>query len=645
MSNSVPAPLIELKSVWYSYPDSSHPALSDISLNIRGGEYVAVVGNNGSGKSTLVRLFNGLRLPSAGTVRVRGMDPGLRANLYQVRQRIALVFQSPVDQIVSTSVGEDVAFGPSNLGLPEEEIDRRVSEALAVVGLENERSRPTRSLSGGQQQKLAIAGSLAMKPECIIFDEATSMLDPGSKAGVMALMDRLRSGGTAIVHVTHDMDDAALAERIVALDAGRLVFDGPPATFFGLGESSALFGAEADDKECPAFALGLKLPKSVEAAGDLGLEPVPGESPGGLARRIVAAAGRQRGQVPQSGNDGSSCFATAHARDPIPSTSDDRTARATPDLNQALGAVPAFEYKAASFSYLRGTANEVAALYDLNLRLPAGARVAFVGATGSGKSTALQLLDALLIPSSGEVFSLGKQTSDPSANLRTIRTSAPLAIQRPESALFEIHAGDDVAFGPRNLGLSGRALVDRVSKWMGTVGLPYAAYRDRLSRGLSGGEKRKLALAGVLAMESEAVLLDEPTSNLDPASREAVFDIVERLSAGGKTVIFATHSMEEAARADYIAVFCAGELADFGTPREIFYDRYSLSWGIGLPYAARLAEALAKEGLDLGDRPLRMAELREDLNRRVVSASAEGVNADESGKAAAGSDKTEGGEV
>lgn len=606
MSNSVSAPLIELKSVWYSYPDAPHPALSDISLKVRGGEYIAVVGNNGSGKSTLVRLFNGLKAPTAGTVRVRGMDPGLRATLYRVRQRVALVFQSPADQIVSTCVGEDVAFGPSNLGLPGEEIDRRVSEALAVVGLENERSRPTRSLSGGQQQKLAIAGALAMKPECIIFDEATSMLDPGSKGGVMALMDRLRSGGTAIIHVTHDMDDAAKAERIVALDAGRVVFDGTPSVFFG---------AETGDRECPAVALGLKLPKSMEAAGVLGLDAMPGESPEGLARRMAAAVGV--------------CAAPDRNQEHIAA----RQGFADPALQAAA---PAFEYKAVSFSYLRGTANEVAALSNLNLRLPAGVRVAFVGATGSGKSTALQLLDALLIPSSGEVFSLGKQTSDPSANLTAIRTSAPLAIQRPESALFEIHSGDDVAFGPRNLGLSGRALVDRVSKWMGTVGLPYAAYRDRLSRGLSGGEKRKLALAGVLAMESEAVLLDEPTSNLDPASQEAVFDIVQGLSADGKTVVFATHSMEEAAQADYVAVFCSGELVGFGAPREIFYDRYSPSWGIGLPYAARLAAALAKEGLALGGRPLNLAELRKEVDRHIVSASAAGDAREE---------EAEGGEV
>ncbi|MCE5257123.1 MAG: ATP-binding cassette domain-containing protein, partial [Spirochaetaceae bacterium] len=384
--------LIELISAGYIYPEASMAALSDISLEIREGEYVAIVGNNGSGKSTLVRLFNGLRLPSSGTVRVDGMDPGLRVNLFHARQRVALVFQSPVDQIVSTCVEEDVAFGPSNLGLPREEIERRVDRALATVGLGAERSRPTRSLSGGQQQKLAIAGSLAMEPECIVFDEATSMLDPGSKDVLLGLMDALSADGMAIVHVTHDMDDAARASRIIALDNGRLVFDGKPGEFFGGSVAASLAGTAS-----PAEAIGLKPPKAVQAARIFGIEARIGEGPRSLAER--AAAVLLDGKV-QRAESATSAQAKAQAWESV-SVSDD----------------PAFSYEDVSFSYLHGTANEVKALSDLSLKLPAGRRVAFVGATGSGKSTALQLLDALLAPSSGRVISLGKDTSDPSLDL------------------------------------------------------------------------------------------------------------------------------------------------------------------------------------------------------------------------------------
>lgn len=619
MPNTQPA-LIELRTVSFTYPEASSPAIRNISLKIFKGEYIAIVGNNGSGKSTLVRLFNGLRLPNEGTVLVDGLDPALRANLYKVRQRVALVFQSPVDQIVSSCVEEDVAFGPANLGLPLSEIERRVARALEVVGLENERARPTRALSGGQQQKLAIAGALAMEPSCIVFDEATSMLDPASKANVLDLMDTLTAAGITIVHVTHDMDDAARAGRIIALDHGELAFDGVPEAFF----------ADAADGMSKARKLGLGVPKAAEAARLFDLELRVNETPEELAKRLietglfveptfvaptfVESAGEIADRAAETADQAAETAVRA-------AETADRAALADTDIVHAGassrasdgGKQLAFEYRDVAFSYLRGTANEVNALSDLNLRLPAGVRIAFVGTTGSGKSTALQLLDALLIPGKGEVASQGRLTTDPKADLRAIRTSAPLAIQRPESALFEVHAADDVAFGPRNQGLSGKALVERVSKWMDTVGLPYSSYRDRLSRELSGGEKRKLALAGVLAMESSAILLDEPTSNLDPASQKSIFDIVKAISSEERTIVFATHSMEEAAQAHLVAVFSAGRLVDFGSPAEIFYDHYSPSWGIGLPYTVRLTRALIKAGVSIQGKPLSLEELREAL--------------------------------
>jgi energy-coupling factor transport system ATP-binding protein len=157
-------------------------------------------------------------------------------------------------------------------------------------------------------------------------------------------------------------------------------------------------------------------------------------------------------------------------------------------------------------------------------------------------------------------------------------------VQKPEAALFEPYAADDVAFGPRNEGLSGKALVERVRSAMEAAGLPYAAYRDRGTRALSGGEKRKLALAGIIALDPDALLLDEPTSALDPGSRAAVMELIVSLSRAGKAVAFATHSMDEAARADYVAVVAEGRLAAFGRPREIFGPLYDPSWKIGLPF-------------------------------------------------------------
>jgi energy-coupling factor transport system ATP-binding protein len=565
-------PLIVLDSVSYRYPDASEDALRGASLSIEKGEYIAVVGGNGSGKSTLVRLFNGLRAPAAGKARAAGLDPALASSMFAVRQTVALVFQSPVDQIVSSNVEEDVAFGPSNLGLPPDEIERRVSGALEAVGMADLRRRPTRSLSGGQQQKLAIAGALAMKPQCLVFDEATSMLDPATKTRVLELMESLSAGGMAIVHVTHDMDDAARAERIVALRSGEIVYDGTSAAFFAAGR---------------AAGLGFSAPRAIEAAEAFGLEADIGDDVDALAGKLIEAGAARRGGG--RGGDGARAAETAAA----------------------------FRFDGVSFSYLRGTAGEVRALSDVGFAVPRGSRVALVGRTGSGKSTALQLMNALIQPSRGTVTSLGQDTASGSLDARKLRVSAPLCIQRPESALFELYAADDVAFGPRNQGLSGRELVDRVRAWMDAAGVPYEKFRDRMTRGLSGGEKRKLALAGVFALESEAALLDEPTAALDPAAQAEVFALIAGLAEAGRTVVFATHSMEEAARADFVAVFADGALADFGTPGELFYDRYDPAWGVALPFAARLAGALRARGAEFEGRPLTIAALRDALSAAV----------------------------
>jgi len=584
-------PLIVLDSVSYRYPDASEDALRGASLAIEKGEYVAVVGGNGSGKSTLVRLFNGLRAPAAGKARVKGLDPAQDSSMFAVRQAVALVFQSPVDQIVSSNVEEDVAFGPSNLGLSPGEIELRVAEALEAVGMADLRRRPTRSLSGGQQQKLAIAGALAMRPECLVFDEATSMLDPATKAGVLELMDALAAGGMAVVHVTHDMDDAARADRIIALRAGEIVFDGTTAAFFS---------------ENGAAALGFSFPRTIEAAKAFGLAAGIGDDVDVLAGKLLEAgiarkddsAGARRGE----GGGGEGRGACGDSRSDC--GDDGRGAEESP---------AAFTFDGISFSYLRGTAGEVRALSDISLSLPKGARVALVGRTGSGKSTALQLMNALIQPTKGSVTSLGQETKSASLDARKLRVSAPLSIQRPESALFELYAADDVAFGPRNLGLSGHELVERVRAWMDAAGIPYEKFRDRMTRGLSGGEKRKLALAGVFALESEAVLLDEPTAALDPAAQAEVFALIGALAESGRTVVFATHSMEEAARADFVAVFADGTLADFGAPEEMFYDRYDPAWGVALPFAARLAGALRTRGAEFPGKPLSIETLRDAL--------------------------------
>lgn len=219
--------MIVFEDVTYSYPAADVPALAGVSVALAHGSWTAVVGANGSGKSTLARLANGLLLPSAGRVLVDGMDTADEGHAWEVRSRVGLVLQNPDNQIVGTVVEEDVAFGPENLGVPREELRLRVDGALAAVGLNGLERREPHLLSEGQKQRLAIAGALAMKPGCLVLDEPTAMLDVEGRGEVLAVLAELRSAGTAIVDITHDLAEALCAQRVIALDHGRVAYDGP----------------------------------------------------------------------------------------------------------------------------------------------------------------------------------------------------------------------------------------------------------------------------------------------------------------------------------------------------------------------------------------------------------------------------------
>ncbi|MCL6581282.1 MAG: energy-coupling factor transporter ATPase [Firmicutes bacterium] len=208
-------------------------ALEGVNLVIRRGEFLAVIGPNGSGKSTLARHLNGLLLPTQGTVTVDGLDTRDPAHLWTIRQTVGMVFQNPDNQIVATVVEEDVAFGLENLAVPTAEMRRRVEEALALVGMTGWRRHAPHLLSGGQKQRVAIAGALALRPRCLVLDEATAMLDPRGRAEVLATVRRLnRDEGLTVVLITHFMEEAVDADRVLVMDKGRVVLDGPPAEVF-----------------------------------------------------------------------------------------------------------------------------------------------------------------------------------------------------------------------------------------------------------------------------------------------------------------------------------------------------------------------------------------------------------------------------
>lgn len=264
---------IEIRDLYYSYDEDDGrvvPVLNGISLDIKKGEYLAILGHNGSGKSTLAKLLNMILVPTSGRIVVDGMeitDPNLSEDdIFALRKKVGMVFQNPDNQLVATIVEEDVAFGPENLGIAQAEIRQRVDEALATVGMSEYAHHEPHRLSGGQKQRIAIAGIIAMSPECIIFDESTSMLDPIGRKDVLRTMEKLnKEKGITVITITHYMNEAAKADRVVVLDDGAILMDGTPAEIFAHPEK--LRKAGLDVPQCSALIEELRA-MGIELEGD-----------------------------------------------------------------------------------------------------------------------------------------------------------------------------------------------------------------------------------------------------------------------------------------------------------------------------------------------------------------------------------------
>lgn len=590
--------MIECRGVSFSY-DGAAPALDGIDLNIEDGEFFCILGGNGSGKSTFAKHLNALLQPDAGTVRVNGMDASDPELVYDIRSTAGMVFQNPDDQLVATLVEDDVAFGPENLGVESAQIAQCVREALKAVGLVGFERHETHALSGGQKQRVALAGVLAMEPRVLILDEASSMLDPRGRKGLMKACHALHERGMTIVMITHFMEEAAEADRVAVFRAGRVAMLGTPEEILTRADELA--------------QLNLDMPESCRLGMALRAKGVPVHAQVREADMVaqVAQAYTERSEAGTAGQLSASQLEIADGT--IPADNKDNASEPVIELSHvsySYSLSPRERRRWHKHSAAAGKSNKQAlwgndpsspwALRDVSLTVRRGEFLGLAGHTGSGKSTLVQHLNGLIRPQEGSVCALGLDLSS-KKDAAAVKAKVGVVFQYPERQLFAETVAQDVAFGPHNLGLSQAEVARRVESSLARVGLDLATVGDKSPFELSGGQQRRVAFAGVLAMEPEVLVLDEPMAGLDPAARSDFLELIDRLHHGGLTVVMVSHSMDDLANCcDRIVVMNEGTVFAEGTPAQVFAHADELkSIGLGVPAAQRMALALAKADVPL----------------------------------------------
>ena len=495
-------PAIVLSGVRFRYHDSASWALDGIDLTIRRGEYVCVVGANGSGKSTMALIMAGLTAPDEGTVDLLGHRvfdaAGAHPDAYrEARHGIGMVFQNPEDQIVTTVLADDVAFGPENLGVSRDGIARSVDAALDAVEMADRAGDDPTRMSEGQQQRTAIAGMLAMDPQLLILDEPTAMLDTAARADILRILDALHNRGTTIVHITHSASEAARGERVIEIAGGHVVGDRAmaPAT------------AQATTQRTTSH----------RTTGDTQPDATPGDATATPMPQAIPAPAASAAASPVSS--------------PAPASHEP----------------PAIKMRGVSFAY----SPDARVLDGLNLTVARGESVALVGRNGAGKSTIARLVCALAKPQSGQILVGGIDvTRAKRKDRRELRRHVGYVMQHPERQLFADTVRQDVAYGPRNQGLSDEEVNARVDEALGMLGIAHLA--DRSPFDLSGGQQRLAAIAGVIACRPDILIMDEPTASLDARATTRIRDLIRTLHDRGVTILLITHAPEELELADRV---------------------------------------------------------------------------------------------
>ncbi len=597
--------VIEFKNVYFSYDEERAEsdgedlfssrgsfALRNVDFSVREGEFIAVLGHNGSGKSTLARLTNGLLKPTSGEITVLGMDAREEKNLFEIRKQVGIVFQNPDNQTVASIVEDDIAFGPENIGVSREEIGRRIDFALSSVGMEAFRHATPNRLSGGQKQRVAIAGVLALKPRVMILDESTAMLDPKGRREVIDVVRRLnKEENITVILITHFAEEALLADRAVVMHRGEIVAEGTPKEVFSQNDLEKY---------------SLVTPRSTYVCSELARHGLPveeGMDAESIAENIYAAMQSVKPQEIAERKGAGTRLSPKEATDEV------------------AGSV-----RAERLSHVYNPHSPFAtwALEGIELEIKSGEFFGVIGHTGSGKSTFVQYLNALIkLPTAEKKYKekkvkrgqtpplkttlavSGYDLTDKRTDFRELRSKVGMVFQYPEYQLFAETVFEDVAFGLKNFrpDVTKEEAYTLVREAIETVGLHFDELKNRSPFELSGGQKRRVAIAGVIVTKPEILVLDEPAAGLDPLGKEEVMSLLHKLHRDWcKTIVVVSHDMDEIAEnCSRAAVFSEGKVLAVGAPKELFQKAELLvSKGLDIPFTAKLERALSEKGVAIG---------------------------------------------
>jgi cobalt transport protein ATP-binding subunit len=555
--------IVIVEDLTYTYPNSDEPALKDINLEIEAGEFVLLTGPSGCGKTTFCRTLNGL-IPKfyngtiSGKVTVNGFDVSEHSTM-ELAQSVGLIFQNPDNQIFALTVEKDIAFGLENLGKSKEEMNREIDWAAEATGIEKLRNRATHELSGGQKQRLTIAGILAMHPKIIVMDEPTSFLDPVGAEHIFDVLNRLnKDHGMTIIIIEHRIDIAAkYVDRIIVFDKGMVRSDGIPEDILA-NEDTRL--------------LGVGIPRILELAKRF-------NDSDSLFPRLPLSAINFYEQI--SGK--LSIRDIPRIKDSIP---DDLLA-----LSGEHYHAPLIEARDLHFEY----PGNVKALRGVNLTINKSDYIAIMGENGAGKTTLVKHFNGLLRPKSGSLIVDGEDISKKSVAQLARRIG--LVFQSPDDQLFEESVEKEIGFALHNFGFK-QDMIDKRVTWALNL-LDISQYRDKSPFTLSGGERKRVAMASVLAWDPEILVLDEPTIGQDYGQKERLRHFLNQLRTQGKTVVIVTHDVEFVAESQpHIVLMAQGNVVAEGSTKEIMNRKDLLTQcSVAQPEVTRLCAMLEKHGV------------------------------------------------